>query len=377
MPPPLTDGFAALSLVQEELEAYKLQCECGQKIEVNGCAVRRAAMLCRQPTAFPVVCACGLGEPTTLPLASQARRAELHASLDRVLVIDMRFFWNGVGNSLPRWLASLRVGLAAGRATFLWMSDRGFSDTSAATGRRLATERAIIWKRPAARPERPERVARALRRGEARAGLVAAPTGFNRSERRSRPAPWRRDPSRTPTAPYSPPKSNGFDLGEFFLAAGADWRWDRHSYARVRAALATRNQSQVPYLARYYCRRHTWACNQPRFEYGPAGSSETARPFPPGMMDGTQFGGPTVRDTGGGAGGGGWRACRAERIWGGWVRAGKRGSARYCRGAGWVAGWTFPPRAIPFLFLAHIGPAAVRHRRLTWTCGLRGLAFQK
>jgi hypothetical protein len=40
-----------------------------------------------------------------------------------VLVIDARFPWNGVGNSLVRWLTLLRVGLASGRATFLWLSD--------------------------------------------------------------------------------------------------------------------------------------------------------------------------------------------------------------------------------------------------------------
>ena len=34
----------------------------------------------------------------------EARRAELHTRLDRVLVIDARFPWNGVGNSLVRWL---------------------------------------------------------------------------------------------------------------------------------------------------------------------------------------------------------------------------------------------------------------------------------
>ena len=53
----------------------------------------------------------------------EARRAELHARLDRVLVVDARFPWNGVGNSLVRWLTLLRVGLASGRATFLWLSD--------------------------------------------------------------------------------------------------------------------------------------------------------------------------------------------------------------------------------------------------------------
>ena len=38
------------------------------------------------------------------------------------MVFDIRFDWNGIGNSLPRWLALLRVGLAAGRASYLWMS---------------------------------------------------------------------------------------------------------------------------------------------------------------------------------------------------------------------------------------------------------------
>ena len=38
-------------------------------------------------------------------------------------MIDARFPWNGVGNSLVRWLTLLRVGLASGRATFLWLSD--------------------------------------------------------------------------------------------------------------------------------------------------------------------------------------------------------------------------------------------------------------
>ena len=54
----------------------------------------------------------------------EAHRAALHASLERVLVIDIRFRWNGLGNSLERWERLLRVGLAAGRATFLQMSDQ-------------------------------------------------------------------------------------------------------------------------------------------------------------------------------------------------------------------------------------------------------------
>ena len=42
----------------------------------------------------------------------EAHRAALHASLERVLVIDIRFRWNGLGNSLERWERLLRVGLA-------------------------------------------------------------------------------------------------------------------------------------------------------------------------------------------------------------------------------------------------------------------------
>jgi hypothetical protein len=238
----------------------------------------------------------GVVSTPPLPLASQTRRAELHASLDRVLVIDMRFFWNGVGNSLPRWLASLRVGLAAGRATFLWMSDRGFSVPPA--GRRLTANNGPAA--PSERPLRSEQAERSLRHGRLLGAKMSDPPGHNGSIPRR--MPWRNDPSRTPTAPYVPQKSNGFDLGEFFVAAGADWRWDQQSLTRVRSALASRNQSQVPHLARYYCRRHTWACTQPRFEYGLAGSAEVARPFPAGRVEGTQFGGPTVRDTRGGSG---------------------------------------------------------------------------
>ena len=55
----------------------------------------------------------------------EAHRAALHASLERVLVIDIRFRWNGLGNSLERWERLLRVGLAAGRATFLQMTQCG------------------------------------------------------------------------------------------------------------------------------------------------------------------------------------------------------------------------------------------------------------
>ena len=218
----------------------------------------------------------------------------------------MRFFWNGVGNSLPRWLASLRVGLAAGRATFLWMSDRGFDpeDVDRRTGRRLTQ-----INRPGMsldqRPHHPRlhRMERLARRGEGRGRAVLRnPKVLSRSNiSLGRPMlvkPRRQhDASVTPTISYHPSKSQGFDLGEFFTAMGGDWRWDKHSLARVRAALSSRNQSQTPYLARYYCRRHTWACMQPRFEYGPGGSPSVAEPYSAARSDGTQFGGPTVSAT--------------------------------------------------------------------------------
>ena len=77
--------FSESNLVQNELRAWRDDCKCAQQVE--------------------------------------ARRKALHAANKRVLVADMRFFYNGVGNSLVRWLAVLRFGLAAGRATYLWRSN--------------------------------------------------------------------------------------------------------------------------------------------------------------------------------------------------------------------------------------------------------------
>ena len=54
----------------------------------------------------------------------EEHRARLHDTLRRVLVFDMRFDWFGIGNSLGRWLGLVRVGTAAGYATFLWMRDK-------------------------------------------------------------------------------------------------------------------------------------------------------------------------------------------------------------------------------------------------------------
>ena len=56
-----------------------------------------------------------------------ARAALLHAALDRVIVFDVRFRWWGLGNNLGRWLTLIRLGLASGRATFLWFSREGDS----------------------------------------------------------------------------------------------------------------------------------------------------------------------------------------------------------------------------------------------------------
>ena len=143
-------GFRSSRLINAELAAYSRDCHCSAAIE--------------------------------------SRRAHLHATLQRVLVIDMRFGWNGVGNSMPRWLAALRFGLASGRATFLWMSDRSF-ERATPRGRRSAGD---------------------TRSKPASAGRQRAGVGRQLSEENGRQWPLR---------------TNGFDLGEYFTAVGADWRW--------------------------------------------------------------------------------------------------------------------------------------------------------
>ena len=84
-PPPVIPGWSTNRIAAAEDMLWQRDCKCSQHVE--------------------------------------ARRQQLHQSLQRVLVIDARFHWNGVGNSLVRWLTLLRVGLASGRATFLWLSD--------------------------------------------------------------------------------------------------------------------------------------------------------------------------------------------------------------------------------------------------------------
>jgi hypothetical protein len=52
-----------------------------------------------------------------------------HAALARVLVVDARHDWNGIGDSLERYTFALRAGRALGRATFLLLD--GCADASA------------------------------------------------------------------------------------------------------------------------------------------------------------------------------------------------------------------------------------------------------
>lgn len=58
--------------------------------------------------------------PCTRRVHQRARL--LQHQLNSVIVFDIRFHWWGLGNNLNRWLTLLRIGLASGRATFLWMS---------------------------------------------------------------------------------------------------------------------------------------------------------------------------------------------------------------------------------------------------------------
>eukprot|EP00315_Gephyrocapsa_oceanica_P028421 CAMPEP_0185461828 /NCGR_PEP_ID=MMETSP1365-20130426/90927_1 /TAXON_ID=38817 /ORGANISM="Gephyrocapsa oceanica, Strain RCC1303" /LENGTH=206 /DNA_ID=CAMNT_0028068499 /DNA_START=1 /DNA_END=618 /DNA_ORIENTATION=+ len=77
--------FAASRTVQRQMAAFNAECQCTQRL--------------------------------------MARQAALHASLERVLVLDgSAFRWEGLGNSGVRWLGLLRFGFALERATFLRIS---------------------------------------------------------------------------------------------------------------------------------------------------------------------------------------------------------------------------------------------------------------
>lgn len=199
------EGFTQHPLILREAAEYQSKCQCTQKIE--------------------------------------AGRAELHRTLESVLVFDMRMSWNGIGNSLTRWLAVLRLGTAAGRATFLWFSDRGL---------RTHLEQPLV-QQPGRR-------------------LGRAPPRFDK---------WR--------MPHRVTRTTGFDLGDYFMAMDADYRWSRVQYRRVAAAMAARIQrtrngsaaadgSSRPLLVTYRCLHHTWACMQPMLEFGLLAPSPSGDP---------------------------------------------------------------------------------------------------
>ena len=206
----MPNTFASHPLVRRETSTFEAQCACTQRIE--------------------------------------AGRAQLHASLDRVLVIDMRMMWNGVGNSLTRWLAVLRLGTASGRATFLWMSDR---ELHRAKGMGNAAAGGMSWK---GGPESRKQTSPTHFAGRRLARQYAPPTQYRRKERTMR--------------------REGFDLGDYFVAVGADYRWSRSAYRRVAAAMAARFNVTSPTLISYRCLHHTWACMKPMFEVGPMAAPE-------------------------------------------------------------------------------------------------------
>ena len=216
----LTTRFAASPVAQRELSNFAQKCHCTKKIE--------------------------------------AARAELHSSLDKVLIIDMRFAWNGVGNSLVRWLALLRFGTAAGRATFLWMSDRESHNIVAgpvrnetqilrpvrsAVNKRKALNRRSVGRRLGLKGEgggggRGVRGVGAKARGKGGKVVWAKGSGKSSGKGSGKATGERAEaggihkypnskfaPSPLASTIYKPFRSNGFDLGDYFVSIGADYRW--------------------------------------------------------------------------------------------------------------------------------------------------------
>jgi len=156
--------------------------------------------------------------------------------------------WNGIGNSLTRWLAVLRLGTASGRATFLWMSDRELrasKHAAPAAARRL--------------DERPP----PSRSSNATISYTADGRVFPRRLRDKRGS------KQNLKRRYGHLRPEGFDLGDYFVAVGADYRWSRSTYRRVATSMAARFNVTSPTIVSYHCQHHTWACMKPYFEVGP------------------------------------------------------------------------------------------------------------
>lgn len=138
-----------------------------------------------------------------------SRARLLHERLDRVVVFDIRFRWWGLGNNLSRWLALLRLGLASGRATFLWMSDRA-------------------WPTP----------------------LPAVSAASTRRQR----------PMSLPT-PF-------FDMGAHFESTAGEWDWSPATDARVRTRMASLNVS-APVTITHRCLAHGINCERHELRWPP------------------------------------------------------------------------------------------------------------
>ncbi|KAJ1621522.1 hypothetical protein T492DRAFT_886790 [Pavlovales sp. CCMP2436] len=123
----------------------------------------------------------------------------LYAELPKVLVIDLRDAkWNGLGNSLPKWVDMLRFGTGLGWATFLLMSDCAIDREKVPP----ADRGPAFWDLPNRR---------AFDNLEDEAGECQ------------------------------------FDLGSYFESKfGGSWRWDTQARARVHAVMRARGHTTAP-----------------------------------------------------------------------------------------------------------------------------------
>jgi hypothetical protein len=179
-------------------------------------ATKYSSHVRRELHAYQTGCAC-----TQL---IEAQRIKLHATLERVVVFDVRFGWNGLGDSLDRWINLLRLGAVAGRAAFLWMSDR-------VEGR------------------------------------------YNQHHRHA---------AERDAAGYE-----GFDLGEYFVSIdGADWQWSSKTAGLVAQAMARRGVT-APLLVDYRCDQpRSFFCAHARLRWTSGASSWANRSIGSGKIGG-------------------------------------------------------------------------------------------